>query len=84
MKIRYLALLPMLTAVLLTPSAQAQAPVFVVTPGTRTIKFNVKASVAIQGNFEKWDATLTFTSPKSLPGPWISRSRRPRSTPVAE
>ena len=63
MKIRFLALLPMLTAVLLTPSAQAQAPVFVVTPGTSTIKFNVKASVAIQGNFDKWDATLTFTSP---------------------
>ena len=68
MKIRYLALLPMLTAVLLTPSAQAQAPVFVVTPGTSTIKFNVKASVAIQGNFEKWDATLTFTSPEVTTG----------------
>jgi polyisoprenoid-binding protein YceI len=68
MKIRFLALLPMLTAVLLTPSAQAQAPVFVVTPGTSTIKFNVKASVAIQGNFDKWDATLTFTSPDVATG----------------
>jgi polyisoprenoid-binding protein YceI len=68
MNIRYLALLPMLTAVLLTPSAQAQAPVFVVTPGTSTIKFNVKASVAIAGNFEKWDATLTFTSPEVTTG----------------
>ena len=60
---RYLALLPMLAAILLPPPTQAQAPVFVVTPGTSTIKFNVKASVAIQGNFEKWDATLTFKSP---------------------
>jgi polyisoprenoid-binding protein YceI len=60
---RYLALLPMLAVILLPPPTQAQAPVFVVTPGTSTIKFNVKASVAIQGNFEKWDATLTFTSP---------------------
>jgi polyisoprenoid-binding protein YceI len=63
MMMRYLALLPMLAAILLPPPTQAQAPVFVVTPGTSTIKFNVKASVAIQGNFEKWDATLTFTSP---------------------
>jgi polyisoprenoid-binding protein YceI len=62
MKIRFLTLLPMLTAVLLATSAQAQAPVFVVTPGTSTIKFNVKASVPIAGNFDKWDATLTFTS----------------------
>jgi len=53
----------MLAVILLPPPTQAQAPVFVVTPGTSTIKFNVKASVAIQGNFEKWDATLTFTSP---------------------
>ncbi|HSY70078.1 MAG TPA: YceI family protein [Edaphobacter sp.] len=63
MMMRYLALLPMLAVILLPPPTQAQAPVFVVTPGTSTIKFNVKASVAIQGNFEKWDATLTFTSP---------------------
>jgi polyisoprenoid-binding protein YceI len=68
MKIRYLALLPMFAAVLLPPPTQAQVPVFVVTPGTSTIKFNVKASVAIQGNFEKWDATLTFTSPEVTTG----------------
>jgi polyisoprenoid-binding protein YceI len=68
MKMRYLALLPMLAAVLLPPPAQAQAPVFVVTPGTSTIKFNVKASVAIDGNFDKWDATLTFASPDVTTG----------------
>jgi polyisoprenoid-binding protein YceI len=27
------------------------------------MKFNVKASVAIAGTFDKWDASLTFTSP---------------------
>jgi polyisoprenoid-binding protein YceI len=63
MKLRYLALLPLLAAAaFLPPQTQAQAPVFAVTPGTSTIKFNVKASVPIAGNFEKWDSTLTFTS----------------------
>jgi polyisoprenoid-binding protein YceI len=64
MQIRYLALLPMLaTAALLSPLTRAQVPVFAVTPVEGTIKFNVKASVPIAGNFDKWDATLTFTSP---------------------
>jgi polyisoprenoid-binding protein YceI len=62
MKVRYLALMPLLTVALLPESALAQVPVFAVTPGTSTIKFNVKASVPIAGNFDKWDATLTFTS----------------------
>ncbi len=33
-----------------------------------TIKFDVKASVAIEGKFDKWDATLTFTSPEVTTG----------------
>jgi polyisoprenoid-binding protein YceI len=35
----------------------------VITSEDSWIKFNVKASVAIAGDFNKWDATLTFTSP---------------------
>jgi polyisoprenoid-binding protein YceI len=62
MKMRYLALLPLLAAASLPPLVRAQVPVFAVTPGTSTIKFDVKASVPIAGNFDKWDATLTFTS----------------------
>ena len=42
---------------------KAQVPVFVVTPEDSSIKFFVKASVAIGGTFDKWNATLTFTSP---------------------
>jgi len=45
--------------------AQApDVPVFVVTPpaGGFKITFNVKASVPIEGVFEKWEATLKFTS----------------------
>jgi polyisoprenoid-binding protein YceI len=45
---------------------QAQAPtdipVFRTTPVKSTIKFAVKASVPIEGTFEKWDAKLTYRS----------------------
>ena len=70
MKMRYLALLPLLAAsALLPPLAQAQAPVFVISPPPQsTIKFSVKASVAIAGTFDKWDATLTFASPDVTTG----------------
>jgi polyisoprenoid-binding protein YceI len=69
MKMRSLALLPLLAAALLQPLAQAQAPVFVISPPPQsTIKFSVKASVAIAGTFDKWDATLTFASPDVTTG----------------
>lgn len=35
---------------------------FKIAPVESSIKFDVKASVAIKGIFEKWDATLTFAS----------------------
>ena len=41
---------------------QAQVPVFEITPQVSTIKFDVEASIAIKGTFDKWDATLTFPS----------------------
>ncbi len=63
MKTRYLALLPILAAALMEPLTQAQVPVFTISPPpTSSIKFFVKASVALTGNFDKWDATLVFTS----------------------
>jgi len=61
MRIKRYDLLWMMAAVaLLAPLTYAQGPVFVVTPVTSTIKFNVKASVPIAGNFDKWTATLKF------------------------
>lgn len=42
--------------------SRAQAPVFKITPEDSSVKFSVKASVAIDGTFDKWDASLTFTS----------------------
>jgi polyisoprenoid-binding protein YceI len=47
---------------LLAPLSPAQVPVFTITPAQSTIKFNVKASVPLEGHFDKWDASLTFTS----------------------
>ena len=49
-------------------AGQAEAPVFVITPQDSSVKFFVKASVALEGNFEKWDSTLTFTSPELSTG----------------
>jgi polyisoprenoid-binding protein YceI len=42
--------------------SRAQVPVFKITTEDSSIKFSVKASVAVNGTFDKWDATLTFTS----------------------
>jgi polyisoprenoid-binding protein YceI len=52
------ALFPSLTRA----QAGAGLPVFKVTPQDSTIKFFVKSSVALEGNFNKWDATLAYTS----------------------
>jgi polyisoprenoid-binding protein YceI len=50
------------------PQAPAGVPVFEVTPVHSSIKFFVKASVALAGKFDKWDATLTFQSPEVSTG----------------
>jgi len=45
------------------PSAtRAQVPVYEVTPVESTIKFDVESSVPIKGSFEKWNASLKFSS----------------------
>jgi polyisoprenoid-binding protein YceI len=48
--------------------SRGQAPVFEITPVHSSIKFDVKASVDIAGKFDRWDATLTFTSPDETTG----------------
>ena len=55
-------ILGLLAPILLSVPGRAQVPVFKITPADSTIKFSVKASVAIDGTFDKWDATLTFAS----------------------
>lgn len=46
-----------------SPKASSKdAPVYKITPVVSKIDFGVKASVSIEGTFEKWDASLTFKS----------------------
>jgi len=49
-------------------SSRAQAPVFEITTVESWIKFDVKSSVTIAGKFDKWNASLTFTSPDPATG----------------
>jgi polyisoprenoid-binding protein YceI len=69
-----IAKLPVLYALLMTAAAlptlsRAQGvPVFEFDKAKSSIGFNVKASVAIAGKFDKWDATITFTSPDVTTG----------------
>jgi polyisoprenoid-binding protein YceI len=63
-----LAVLCLIASAALPSLSRAEAPVFVVTPLDSNIKFFVKASVAIQGHFDKWEAKLTLTSPDPTSG----------------
>jgi polyisoprenoid-binding protein YceI len=63
-----LALLGLLVSAVFPSLSRAQAPVFVISPEHSSIKFHVKASVTIAGKFDKWDASLTFTSPDETTG----------------
>ena len=62
------AILCLLASSLLPSISQAQVPVFQIDHATSSVKFNVSASVPISGTFDKWDATLTFTSPELATG----------------
>ena len=63
------ALLCLVIVVLMSSLTLAQTvPVFTITPIDSTITYYVKASVKITGTFDKWDASLTFTSPDVTTG----------------
>jgi polyisoprenoid-binding protein YceI len=62
------ALLYLLASAAFPSLSSAQAPVFLITPEHSWIKFHVKASVAIAGKFDKWDASLEFASPDETTG----------------
>jgi polyisoprenoid-binding protein YceI len=63
-----LTLLFLLTSAVLMSASPAEPPVFEITTEKSTIKFDVEASVAIVGKFDKWDAKLKFTSPELSTG----------------
>jgi polyisoprenoid-binding protein YceI len=48
-------------SVTLAQSAKG-APVYKITPVVSKVTFFVKSSISIEGTFDKWDASLTFTS----------------------
>jgi polyisoprenoid-binding protein YceI len=56
------AVLCLLVSAVFPSLSRAQVPVFKFTTEDSSVKFAVKASVAINGTFTKWDAGLTFTS----------------------
>jgi polyisoprenoid-binding protein YceI len=62
----------MLASLLFSSVTEAQsspgAPVYKITPVMSKIEFNVKASIPLEGTFEKWDATLAFTSTDASTG----------------
>jgi polyisoprenoid-binding protein YceI len=57
-----LAVLCLLASAVFPSLSRAQVPVFKITTEDSSIKFAVKASVAVNGTFDKWDATLTYPS----------------------
>lgn len=58
-----LAIALLLLAFCALPSAtRAQVPVYEVTPVESTIKFGVESSVPIKGTFDKWNASMKFSS----------------------
>jgi len=65
---RLAALCFLAATVLSSPCAAQNPPVFEITPTNSTVKFDVKASMAIVGKFDKWDATHTFSSPELSTG----------------
>jgi polyisoprenoid-binding protein YceI len=64
--------LSLLATLLCSSAIEAQssqgAPIYKITPEISKVRFNVKASIPIEGTFEKWDATLAFTSTDASTG----------------
>ena len=48
--------------------SSGEVPVFKITPVVSKVTFYVKASVQLEGTFDKWDATLVFTSTDASTG----------------
>jgi len=67
-----LTLFCLLALAFFSSATQAQSPVgvpvFKIVPQESAIHFSVKASAPVDGTFDKWEATLTFTSPDVTTG----------------
>ncbi len=62
LEVMRLAVFCLLTSVLLPSTSRAQVPVFAIAQEGSSVQFSVKASVALEGKFDKWEATVTFPS----------------------
>ena len=70
MKMKWI--LPGFPALMAIPSIKpAAAPVFAVVPGGSSVTFHVKASMPIQGRFDRWKSTLSFASPDVSTGVFL-------------
>jgi polyisoprenoid-binding protein YceI len=67
-----LIVLSLLAALLFSSVIEAQSsqgvPIYKITPEVSKVRFKVKASIPIEGTFEKWNATLAFTSTDASTG----------------
>jgi polyisoprenoid-binding protein YceI len=57
-----LAILSLAVCAAFPAVARAQVPVFTIAQDGSTVQFSVKASVSLEGKFDKWEATMTFPS----------------------
>src|SRR5271170_2264178 len=62
------AVLCLLASAMFASVTRAQGPVFTIGTEESDVKFFVKASVAIDGKFSKWESTLTFPSTDATSG----------------
>jgi polyisoprenoid-binding protein YceI len=58
------AVLCLVASALFSSTSSGQVPVFEISKADSSVKFNVSASVAISGTFDKWDASVVLTSPE--------------------
>jgi len=68
LRVMRFAIFCLLASAVLPSVSRAQAPVFEIEPLESKINFHVDASVKIAGKFDKWDASLKFTSPEETTG----------------
>src|SRR5271168_5040454 len=62
------AVLCLLASAMFASVTRAQGPVFTIVTEESDVKFSVKASVAIDGKFSKWESTLTYPSTDATSG----------------
>ena len=63
-----LSVMSLIAVAFLTAAGNAQVPVFQIDPSVSTVQFAVKGTVEVHGTFDKWDATMTFTSTDPMTG----------------